>query len=152
MSNLPKVGIGVICSKDGKVLMIHRAHAHGSGSWSMPGGHLEFGETPEQCAIRETKEETGVDVVDPQFVAITNDIFESENKHYITIWIQVRYAGGEAMLTAPEESTEVGWYDWDHLPQPLFIPLQNLLAGKHYPLDHERITVFFDRKHPGKGD
>lgn len=132
-TTFPMVGVGVICSRNGKVLLLHRAHAHGAGSWSMPGGHLEFGETPEDCALREMLEETGVHGVHPRFVALTNDIFPKEGKHYITIWMQVDYAGGIAALTAPEESTEVGWFDWKTLPQPLFIPLQNLLGGKSNP-------------------
>ena len=78
-------------------------------------------------------EETGVTGANPRFVALTNDIFPEEGKHYITIWMLVDYAGGDAALTAPEESTEVGWFGWDALPQPLFIPMQNLLAGRSYP-------------------
>ncbi len=132
-SKFPMVGVGVICSHNGKVLLLHRAHAHGAGSWSMPGGHLEFGETPEDCALREMLEETGVHGVHPRFVALTNDIFQAEDKHYITIWMQVDYAGGDAALSAPEESTEVGWFGWDALPRPFFIPLQNLLAGNCQP-------------------
>lgn len=140
-SNLLRVGVGAICFRDGKVLMLRRAYAHGSGSWSTPGGHIEFGESPESTAIRETREETSVTVSDPQFIAITNDIFKSEGKHYITIWMKVQYVSGEASLTAPEESTEIGWFDWDLLPQPLFIPMQNLMAGKHYPSDHNHVMA-----------
>jgi 8-oxo-dGTP diphosphatase len=40
----PKVGVGVIIKKDGKVLMGKRKNAHGDGTWSFTGGHLEFGE------------------------------------------------------------------------------------------------------------
>lgn len=121
--------------------MLHRVNAHGSGTWSTPGGHLEFGETPELTAIRETKEETGVDVVNPRFAALTNDIFPDENKHYITIWMKVDFLCGEERLAAPEESTEVGWFDWDALPEPLFIPMKNLLAGRHFPSDHQKVMA-----------
>lgn len=133
------VGVGAVCCRNGKVLMLHRLNAHGSGTWSTPGGHLEFSETPELTAIREFKEETGLDVVNPRFAAITNDIFPDENKHYITIWMKVDFLCGEEKLAAPEESTEIGWFDWDALPQPLFIPMQNLIAGRHYPVDHQSV-------------
>jgi 8-oxo-dGTP diphosphatase len=133
MTERPKVGVGVLIEKDGKVLLLRRKNAHGAGTWSPPGGHLEYGETPEACAIRETKEETNVDIADAQFRAITNDVFEGSGKHYITIWMQARYAGGEAIVNAPEEAEMVSWFAWDTLPKPLFLPLRNLLDGKCYP-------------------
>jgi 8-oxo-dGTP diphosphatase len=54
--NRPKVGIGVFIFKDGKFLMGCRKGTHGAGTWSVPGGHLEFGESFEECAEREALE------------------------------------------------------------------------------------------------
>jgi 8-oxo-dGTP diphosphatase len=76
MSKTPSVGVGTIITKGERVLLLRRKYVHGAGSWSTPGGHLEFGESPEECAIREAKEETGVDITDVKFRAITNDVFE----------------------------------------------------------------------------
>ena len=56
-SKCPKVGVGVAVVKDGKVLLGKRKNAHGEGTWSFPGGHLEYKESWEDCAIRETLEE-----------------------------------------------------------------------------------------------
>ena len=56
----PKVGIGVLIVKDGKILLGERIGAHGSGLFALPGGHLEFGETFEETARREVEEETGL--------------------------------------------------------------------------------------------
>lgn len=123
----PRVGVGVICLRNDKLLMVKRVNAHGSGTWSTPGGHLDFGESPDACALRELTEETGVLGAAPRFITLTNDIFPNEGKHYITIWVRVEHASGEASLTAPYESSEVGWFEVDKLPKPLFIPLQNLL-------------------------
>jgi 8-oxo-dGTP diphosphatase len=129
----PRVGVGIIITRNNQVLLLKRLNVHGSGHWSTPGGHLDFGETPEECAIRETKEESGLDIVNVAFKAITNDFFIAENKHYITIWMQGDYQSGKAEVAAPYESSEIGWFDWDKLPQPLFLPFQNLLSGKCYP-------------------
>ena len=133
MSEMPKVGVGIIITKGAHVLLLRRKYVHGAGSWSTPGGHLDFGESPEECAIREAKEETNVDVAKVMFRAITNDVFEAEGKHYITLWMQGAYAGGEPIVNAAYEMAEVGWFSWDALPRPLFLPFQHLLDGKCYP-------------------
>jgi 8-oxo-dGTP diphosphatase len=132
-SSTPRVGVGVIVSKDQQVLLLRRRNVHGAGTWSTPGGHLDFGESPEQCAVREVKEETGLDIDAVVFRAITNDVFTVEGRHYITIWMEGRYPGGEPTVAAPEEASEIGWFPWDALPQPLFLPLQHLLDGHYYP-------------------
>jgi 8-oxo-dGTP diphosphatase len=133
MTNEPRVGVGVLITQGNNVLLAKRLHVHGEGTWSTPGGHLEYGETPEECAIRETREETGIEITDLHFRAITNDVFVAEERHYITIWMEARYKSGEAQVNAPYEMSETRWFDWDSLPEPLFLPLRNLLSGKCYP-------------------
>ena len=71
----PKVGVGVIIVKEGKILLGKRKNAHGEGTWCPPGGHLELGESYEECAKRETFEETGLQIKNLQFITATNDIF-----------------------------------------------------------------------------
>ena len=132
MDKYPYVGVGVIIEKDNQVLLLKRKNVHGAGSWSTPGGHLDFGETPEACAIREAKEETDIDIREVKFRAITNDIFEAEGKHYITIWMEGQWAGGEPRINAAYEMSEVGWFSWDELPTELFLPFRNLLTGRGY--------------------
>jgi 8-oxo-dGTP diphosphatase len=110
-----------------------RKGTHGTGTWTTPGGHLDFGETPEQCAAREAKEEVGVDVVDIRFRAFTNDVFESTGLHYISIWMEGRIAAGEPGIAAEDEVAEIGWFAWDQLPEPLFLPLENLVKENSYP-------------------
>jgi 8-oxo-dGTP diphosphatase len=130
---IASVGVGVIIVKDDKVLLMKRTGSHGTDTWSCPGGHIDFGESLEECAIRETKEETGVDIQNVEFIAITNDFFQLDHKHYVTVWMRGEYTGGEPKITSPHEGTEIGWFEWDKLPQPLFVPLQNLIDGNHYP-------------------
>ncbi len=127
------VGVGVIVAQEENVLLQKRIGSHGEGTWSCPGGHLDFGETIEECAMRETREEVGIEITDIRFVGITNDVFQKEGKHYITVWVQGEYKNGAPTIHAPEEVAEVGWFSWDSLPTPLFLPLQNLVAGNSYP-------------------
>ena len=133
MNQNPKVGVAVIITKDDKVLLMKRKGVHGTGTWTTPGGHLDFGETPEQCGAREAKEEVGLDVVDLRFRAFTNDIFELEGQHYISIWMEGKSTSGEPTIAAEEEVAEIGWFAWDALPSPLFLPLENLLKENSYP-------------------
>jgi len=108
--------------------MMRRLGSHGQGTWSAPGGHLEFGEDPFECARRETREEVDIEIDNPRFKGITNDIFE-EGKHYITIWVEADYAKGEAKINSKDELTELDWFSFENLPSPLFQSMKNYLAG-----------------------
>jgi 8-oxo-dGTP diphosphatase len=140
------VGTGVIIRKHDQLLLLRRKNVHGAGSWSTPGGHLEFGETPEDCAIREVKEETGLDISNPSFIGITNDVFVEDGKHYITIWLTAVYQGGEALLGAPHESDAIAWFKWEKLPEPLFLPFQHLIEGNCYPT--QKLNSIFGSSSP----
>lgn len=126
----PRVGVGVFVVKDGKFLMGQRCGAHGAGSWSVPGGHLEFNESPVETAIREVREETGLEIGNVTFAAMTNDVFADESKHYVTIWMKSDWVSGEATITEPDKFIEQRWVDFDSLPEPLFLPWKQLQASE----------------------
>jgi 8-oxo-dGTP diphosphatase len=129
----PRIGVGALVVRRGHILLIRRRGVHGDGTWSTPGGHLDFGESPEQCAIREVLEETGVVIDRPVFRGITNDCFVEESRHYVTLWIQAEHVSGEARIGAPEEMSEAGWFRLDTLPKPLFLSLRNLVDDRCAP-------------------
>jgi len=133
--NRPGVGVALLIRKDDQVLLMKRKRSHGAGSWSPPGGYLEYGERPEDCAIREAMEETGVEVSDVRFLGITNDIFP-EGKHHITLWFEAKHVAGEARVAAEDEALEVGWFSMANFPEPRFLPFQHMLAGETYPRVH----------------
>ena len=133
MEERPKVGVGVILVKDNKVLLLKRKNTHGEGTWSFPGGHLELNEEIEDCVKREVEEETGITVSKIRFAGLTNDIFEKENKHYITIFMICDWELGEAQIKEPEKCTKIGWHRWGELPQPLFLPITNILKQGYLP-------------------
>lgn len=128
VGNRPIVGLGVIIVKNNKVLLGKRKSSHGTGSWAFAGGHLEFGETFEQCAVRETAEETGLHITNVRFAGITNDIFVADHKQYITIFVLAEYVSGEPKVLEQEKCERWEWFAWNNLPQPLFLSIQNLLA------------------------
>lgn len=135
------VGVSVLVRNGGRILLEKRANVHGAGTWGPPSGHIDFGETPEQTAKRETMEETGVSIEHITFRGVTNDVFEAEQKHYITLWFEANYSAGEPVVKAPKEESDVGWFPWNALPQPLFLPLQHLIEGKMYLSPHEQERV-----------
>ncbi len=133
MADQVNVRVSVLISRDHSVLLEKRQHVLGAGTWAPPTGQPDFGEGPEQTAIRETKEETGITISDIKFRAVTNDIFEAEHEHYVTIWMEANYVSGKPRVRAAEEESEVGWFAWDALPEPLFLPFAHLVEGKTYP-------------------
>ena len=114
----PKIGVGVCVIKDGKVLFGKRKNAHGEGSWCFPGGHLELNESIEDCARREVLEETGLSIKNLRFGPYTNDIFENENKHYVTLFVIADYDSGELKLMEPEKCEKWDWFKWEEAPKP----------------------------------
>jgi len=123
---VPRVGVGVIVIQEGKILMGKRKSAHGSGLWAFPGGHLEFGETVEACAIRELEEETGLRAQKWMLGGWENTFFLPE-KHYITLFIYVTEFAGELKLMEPEKCEGWDWFSVDALPEPLFPVIQGLV-------------------------
>jgi len=133
MEKLPRIGVGVIITKDKKVLLGQRKGAHGMGTWCPPGGHLEFMETIEECARRETMEEVGVVIRDIQKPVFTEDFFKEEDRHYITMLVTTKWASGEIKLMEPDKCEQWDWFSWDGLPSPLFLPMQNHIDQGYDP-------------------
>lgn len=127
MTTTPRVGVAALIHRNGKILLLKRHGSHGDGTWSTPGGNLDFGETPAECARREALEEVGVTIGEPRFRTITNDVFVTEGKHYLTVWMEAEWVRGEPRVVSARELTEVGWFSWEALPRPLFLSLENLV-------------------------
>ena len=131
----PWVGVGVVVIKGNKVLLGKRKNAHGEGSWCFPGGHLEFNESVEECAVREVREEIGIEIKNLRLGPFTNDVFEKEGKHYVTLFVIAEYASGKAKVMEPEKCEKWAWFEWNRLPEPLFLPIQNLLKQGFNPFE-----------------
>ena len=122
----PKVGVGVVVVSEGKLLLGKRKGAHGEGSWSPAGGHLEFGETVEECAKRELLEETGLIATRLRLGPWTNDFIDND-KHYVTLFVFVDDFVGEVVLKEPEKCEGWHWFDIQELPHPLFPSIANMI-------------------------
>lgn len=130
----PGVGVGIYIMKEGKMLFTLRKGKHGGETWSVPGGHLELGESWEECGAREALEETGVQVKNIRFVGVTNDIYDT-GKHYVTIALAADWDSGEAVIMEPENCTEVSWFTPGEYPEPMFLSTRNFLKNGYNPLN-----------------
>jgi 8-oxo-dGTP diphosphatase len=133
MERIPRIGMGILILREGRFLFMKRSTPHGKGTWCPPGGHLEFQESLEDCARREVREETGIEIKNIRLVAVTNDIHRNEDSHYITIHMLADHESGEPKIMEEDKATDMGWFEWNSLPQPLFLPIQNLLKQDFSP-------------------
>jgi len=121
-TNHPRVGLGIIIiNQDGNILIGKRKGSHAQ-KYSIPGGHLDLGETFEQGAIREIKEETDLDILEPKVIAITNNLetYKEEGKHYLSIILLVTKYSGELKNMEPEKCEGWQWVNPKELPEPHF--------------------------------
>ncbi len=132
-----RVGVAVLVRRDGHLLLGRRRSAsHGDGEWQLPGGHLEFMETVEACAAREAAEETGLAVQVRERGPYTADVFAADqggHKHYLTLFVIADAPEGEPAAMEPDKCEGWAWFDWDALPEPLFLPLRTLVASGYRP-------------------
>lgn len=138
-NNYTKVGVGVMIFKEGKVLLGKRKGSHGAGEYSFSGGYLEYMEGFEECARRETFEETGIEIKNIKFLTLKNTAFFTP-KHYIHIGLIADWESGEPQVLEPEKCESWGWYSLNNLPKPLFnlcdLMIESYKTGK----------IYFDKK------
>jgi len=108
----PIVGVGVVCFRGDEVLLIRRGKPPRKGSWSLPGGRQKLGETVRECALRELRQETGVeaeigplvDVVD----SLTRDGDGGVQYHYTLVDFRVDWRSGEPRHGG--DAVEARWF------------------------------------------
>lgn len=131
----PRVGVGVMIFKDGKVLMGKRIGSHGAGEWSWPGGHLEYMESFEECAKREAMEEAGVEIENVRFLRLMN-LKEYAPKHYVDIALVADWKSGEPEVREPNKIANWQWHDPANVPTPHFLALptyfEALKTGRNF--------------------
>ena len=117
MRKNPIIASSAVVKHDDKILLIKRKHAPGIGKWALPGGIVEYGETVEQAAIREVKEETNIDITIEKLLNVYSLILRDENGevkyHYAIICFESSYKN--SLLTPNQEIVEAGWYNHEKL-------------------------------------
>jgi 8-oxo-dGTP diphosphatase len=114
----PLLGVGALIFDDRqRVLLVERGRAPLAGEWSLPGGLVETGERLEDAVVRETWEETGLNVeaasIATVFERIMLDEAEGCEYHYVLIDFYCTVAGGD--LRPGDDSRRVAWFEMDSL-------------------------------------
>jgi 8-oxo-dGTP diphosphatase len=133
MAERPLVGVGAVVLSGNCLALMRRRNFSGNGTWSTPGGCLDYGENPADCASRELEEEVGLQVSGFRFLALTNDVFQEDSRHFVTIWMVASVLEREPLSRLSEEVDAAGWFPLMSLPSPLFPPFARLIAGDSIP-------------------
>ncbi|EKT63944.1 nucleotide triphosphate diphosphatase NUDT15 [Providencia burhodogranariea] len=124
------VGVGVIITnKQGQILMGKRCSKH-APYWSIFGGHVDAGESFEACAIREIKEEVGIDILSPKVFGISNNVntYRQEGKHSVSICMHTEYNGDiEPQIMEKDKCASIMWVSPTELPEPHFEASRNAI-------------------------
>lgn len=116
-----KVGVGVIIEHQQKILIGKRIGGY-APYFSIPGGQVEEGESFEEAAIREIKEETNLNIKDLKLIGITNNLktFKEEGIHFVSIILHCNSYSGELKNLESHKCESWDWFDPTDLPQPHF--------------------------------
>ena len=115
----PIVGAGAVIIQEGKLLIVKRKAEPGRGRWSIPGGTVHLGERVRDAAIRETKEESGLDIeiVDDRpidaFDSIITDDRSRTQYHFTLLEFLAKPKGGS--LEAAEDASDARWVSLDEV-------------------------------------
>ena len=141
----PKVGVGImVLNNRGEVLLGKRnddaekasSDLHGEGTWTMPGGKLDFQETLINGACRELFEEIGVKVEAERLkvISIADEIVP--DNHYVTVGFLIEDFKEKPKVIEPDEITEWKWYNLNSLPENVYPPsakvIRAFLSNKIY--------------------
>jgi 8-oxo-dGTP diphosphatase len=108
----PKLVAGCIIADGDRTLLIRRGLKPSRGKWTYPGGFVDLGETPEQCASRETREEIGMTIAHPELLGVYGD---REDPAPIIVVTYVARPGAETPIVTPE-ATEIRYFGVDEIP------------------------------------
>lgn len=95
---------------------------HEEGTWTMPGGNIEYGETFEEAGVREAKEETGIDIDKNDLEVICVQTDKNEFAHYISVGMICHKFSGTPVAMEPLEIVRWEWFDINYLPNKIFSP------------------------------
>ena len=133
-----KIGCEVFLIKNNAVLLGKRKNCYGDGTWGLPGGHLEYGESVIECAKRELKEELGIEGLELKLISVIDNI--DERGHYVHISFLLKRFLGEIQCMEPDLCCEWKFFDISILPEDIFKPHQKIFKN------YFRNTIYLEKE------
>lgn len=118
----PKVAAVVLIARDESLLLIRRAIDPARGRWCFPGGYVDFGEDPQLAAMRECREETGLDVD-------TLTLLDVSFNGRVIVITYTGTVGPHAEPTPQDDADRAGWFDPNNLPPLAFDTMHQAIAA-----------------------
>lgn len=112
----PVPAAGAVIVENDAVLLVKRAHPPRIGWWCFPAGFMEWNEHPSETAVREVREETGLDIELTSFFEVYSGTDDPRNNAILILYL-ARVTGGE--LRAADDALEVAWFKFDNLPDKI---------------------------------
>jgi len=110
MPGVVEVAVGGVAVRDDELLLVRRGHGPATGTWSLPGGRVEFGEDLSEALVREMAEETGLEVVVEGFLGWVERIGDDpEPFHFVILDFRVHVFDPDADPVAGDDAAEVRW-------------------------------------------
>ena len=109
--------VGVLALSEGRVLLVKRAIEPFKGYWDIPGGFLEAGEHPADGAVREMREETGLEIEPVEILGIFMDVYGPEQLPTLNLCYLAKVSGGEPR--ASSDASDLAWFPVDKLPDEI---------------------------------
>jgi ADP-ribose pyrophosphatase len=126
----PRVGVGVLLvDHSQRVLLTLRILPPEAGCWSIVGGKLDYLESLEQCAIREAREEVGVDIAIQSLLCVTEHRLPGERQHWISPAFLARILDVRPFNCEPSKTKEVRWFPLNGLPANLTTTARNAIEA-----------------------
>jgi 8-oxo-dGTP diphosphatase len=126
----PRAGVGVLLVDQlGRVLLTLRKFSPEADCWSIVGGKLDFLEPLEECAIREAREEVGVEIGIERLLCVTDHRLPGEGQHWVSPAFLGRIVSGEARNCEPQKTREVRWFPLGALPANLTMTARNAIQA-----------------------
>ena len=125
------IGVGVgafILNENNELLLQKRAVPAEKDHWCIPGGRLEMFEKLEDAVIRETKEETDLDIEIVKLMGICDHIIEDENAHWVATSYLCKIKNGIPKIMEPDKASDLKWFALDKLPDKLTITTKKALS------------------------